>query len=196
MANGVLCLGPGLLTTAAWILSIFPTVSCRFFTRSDAPVFQLGLWSLENIFEECRLYPDGTSFSTKFNSARAFSICTTVIGFFVMLVLWFAACLPFPPMMFKCMSICLIINTLFQGLTFLVWRTDFCTAEGVSCELARDSKCSIAAACLWFVSALLCCCAGKSQDDSDEEPVREEKSEPQAKEEAAEKTDEEIEENA
>lgn len=181
MANGVLCLGPGLLTTAAWILSVFVTISCRFFSTNESSS-EYGLWSREQprFEEQCVLYFDPGSFGATFKAARAFAIVAASVGFCAMVLLLFAFCLPFLRTCFKGLSLSLLLNTLFQGLTFLVWRADICTKDGTICSLSKAGRCSIAATCLYFVSALLCCISGKSNNDSDGEPAQNERAEPQS----------------
>lgn len=110
---------------------------------------------------------------TKFNSARALSICGIVFGGAAWFTLMLASCCKLDQGKLKGMSCYFFLATLFQGLSLLIFRSNVCTPgfftvyftdpnspaattmpswmAGVSCGLSKGSKLAISATVLWFV---------------------------------------------
>ena len=120
-------------------------------------------------------YVDGVGYVTpefdrKFNSARA---CQTVSIFFGMLawfVMMFSACCPIHKTGLKCLSACFFIAFFFQGLAFLIFKSDICDVGffsvyfggtlpdgvvNVSCSRNRATNMAIAATVLYFYAMTL-----------------------------------------
>lgn len=68
---------------------------------------------------------------------------------------------------FRLVSLLCLIVALFQGLVFLVFKSDDICRFG--CDLAVGGNCGIAATVLWFVTAPLSCLAGKNEELIEEE---------------------------
>mmetsp|Transcript_39979 Transcript_39979/g.73814 ORF Transcript_39979/g.73814 Transcript_39979/m.73814 type:complete len:222 (-) Transcript_39979:339-1004(-) len=181
---------PILFGTAAWALSIASTAMCTFvFRNSDNPEnqFGLGLWG----FEEdgvCRRYADipllENSLDTKMNAAKAFMFTTDVIGFFGMIFLCFCACFPLGGNAVKGLGVLMWLCTLFQGLTFLVYRAPVCgvintdsqgrSETSASCSLDIGAKLAISATVCYFVAGVATCVVPSPPDeDSGEAKSRE-----------------------
>eukprot|EP00539_Tryblionella_compressa_P015302 CAMPEP_0178842452 /NCGR_PEP_ID=MMETSP0746-20121128/15521_1 /TAXON_ID=913974 /ORGANISM="Nitzschia punctata, Strain CCMP561" /LENGTH=261 /DNA_ID=CAMNT_0020505801 /DNA_START=21 /DNA_END=806 /DNA_ORIENTATION=+ len=112
-------------------------------------------------------------FDTKFNSARALSICGIIFGGAGWFSLMFAACCPMDQAKLKGLACYFFLATLFQGLSLLMFRSNVCSTgffdvyftdpstgepslpsgaiQSVTCGLASGSKLAISATVLWFV---------------------------------------------
>eukprot|EP01083_Nonionella_stella_P051371 136368_1 len=166
---------PNLLTTMAFILSTYAHFSCRFIKRevtvSDAKendttfsAFTLGLWSFmdPNIYGLCFRYPSNINFDPYFETARAMAPLSAILGGLVMLSFWFGSCIGMTKEGWRFCSFVLILTTLFEGLTLLIFKSDFCKEhdEGLlySCKLSTGANLTIASIVMYFVAALCVCC--------------------------------------
>eukprot|EP00978_Attheya_sp_CCMP212_P000406 scaffold805_cov45-Attheya_sp.AAC.2 len=112
-------------------------------------------------------------FDTKFNSAKAFTIVANIFGGIAFMTLWLASCCQLSGQRIKGLSCHFFIATLFQGLTFLIYRSVICqpgffdeyfqnmptdpdtgvTAGilGVNCSLGKGGRLSIVATVFYFL---------------------------------------------
>lgn len=167
----MMCCGPSLFATAAFILSIVANSRCYLFkvntAESDLPYEpqSIGLWCFEST--------NGVNYDTrdftgdeKFEAARALGTATLILGLIIWIFFLIAGCCRFGPKVFLGVGFLCFCNTIFQGLVFLVKKSEVCF-EG--CDLDTGGKCAISATVLWFVASLLCCASGKKADDSDQD---------------------------
>ncbi|KAL7521116.1 hypothetical protein ACHAWX_005810 [Stephanocyclus meneghinianus] len=137
----------GLLGSAAWFLSLFGGVYCKFLsttvstgTRPDDPFkLNFGLWYYQGysvvanpdqiiVYELCRSYPDGVTIDSKWKSARAFSTLAIVVGGLVTLWALVATCSPTSKSTNRVGGILFLLCCLFQGLAFLIMSSNACNS--------------------------------------------------------------------
>jgi len=116
-------------------------------------------------------------FDTKFNAAKGFTIVAAFFGMLSFLTLAVSSCCPLDGGRMKCLSIYFFLATLFQGLVFIIYRSNACAegffdvyfegdtgtgnpfntdvVESLSCGLAKGSKMAVSATVLYFVCMLL-----------------------------------------
>lgn len=105
-------------------------------------------------------------------AAKAFGIIAPIWGFFSWCTILLARD---NPTMAKVTGLLLMLTTLFQGLTLLVFKSDLCDARenqlftlyapvrqasGIlttddRCDIGRSAGVSIAATCLWFIAGAI-----------------------------------------
>jgi hypothetical protein len=111
-------------------------------------------------------------FDTKFNSAKALAITASVLGGFAWFTLMFTSCCPISQRRLKALSFYFFLATLFQGLTFLIMKSNVCSKGffsaylmtngtlpanfddvivDVSCSLDTGSKLSLSATVFYFL---------------------------------------------
>jgi hypothetical protein len=117
-------------------------------------------------------------FDTKFNSAKALAITASVLGAFAWFTLMFTTCCPISQRRLKALSFYFFLATLFQGLTFLIMKSNVCSkgffaayfptpnstfvtnitsakfdevVVDVSCSLDTGSKLSLSATIFYFL---------------------------------------------
>jgi hypothetical protein len=73
---------------------------------------------------------------------------------------------PSPPKIFKLIGGLCILNCMFQGLVFLVFKSDeVCDGNNLGCSLGTGGKCGVSAVVFWFLAGISSCAAGKEKDD-------------------------------
>lgn len=175
--SGVFCCGPTLFASAALILSIFANSRCyllrltqsnELFVGFPTQPKSIGLWCFEannGVDYNLRSY----NFDSKYEAARALGTTTMCFGWLIWLFYLFAGCVRFPPIAFRIIGFFCICNTLFQGLVFLVKKSDVCET---GCGLDTGGRCAIAATVFWFIAGLSSCGAGKPPPQArEEEPI-------------------------
>jgi uncharacterized protein YhhL (DUF1145 family) len=174
--NGLLSLiGPNLFGTAAFCLSISANSLCQFVqpeTEDFLAGFPLvpesvGLWCYEANNGAQYSLRDIAVEDSKYKAARALGTTANVMGFIIWLVFIFTSCIPVPAPVFYFMSFLCILNCLFQGLVFLIFKSDICDA---GCSLDTGGKCAIAATVFWFLTALTSCKTAKKKEPEAENP--------------------------
>lgn len=117
------------------------------------------------------------AFDTKFNSAKALGITANVFGFMAWFTLMLSSCCPLTQQRLKGLSCYFFLATLFQGLTFLLWKSSACSVgffsayfpresenfqedvsnvvTGVTCGLAIGSKLAVSATVCYFMCMCL-----------------------------------------
>eukprot|EP01083_Nonionella_stella_P108112 314040_1 len=162
-----------LLTTIAFILSSSSHHKCNFVTRKvgtqgtegdvTAAAINIGLWAFEdaNYDSLCFYYPSSIEFDQYFRAARGMAPLASVIGGMVMIAFWFSSCLGMSVGIWRFCSVMLALASLCEGLTLLIFKSDFCVSTANStfeCELSTGSRMAIASTVFYFVAALSACC--------------------------------------
>lgn len=169
---------PILLTTLAFILSLYAHFSCRFVERditispsagegtgtsTTLNAFSLGIWSFmdPNVNGFCYGYPSTIDFDPYFKTSRAMAPISAVLGGLVMINFWFSSCVGMQKSCWRFCAFVLILTTVCEALTFLMFKSNLCTEQGsnfkFNCKLSTGGNLSIAACVLYFVAALSVC---------------------------------------
>lgn len=175
---------PAVFATAGLFCSLLSSFMCKFVgieETTSGKMVNIGIWLKQQIyivqdaetlewsaFKGCGSYPDGINFDAKWKSAAAFAIVAVVVGAACTFALYFAACMTISDGMWKSFGFLLIVNTLFQGLTFLFLSSNACSDErelyqwgdgrfklAAGCQLASGGNLGIAATILWAVAGLI-----------------------------------------
>jgi len=136
--------------------SDIPEVVPKFYNSTGA-----GIWSWKGE-ETCFYYPIELILDVPFTSARVFSTMASIFGGFTMISVWFATCTGMHPILWKTKSVWLALTTLFEGLTFLVFKSQTTCGSWSylsldyksTCKLDAGAGVGIAAIILWFASAI------------------------------------------
>ena len=127
---------------------------------------------IQRKFETCVSYPDGVNEDAYWQTAKAFSIIAPIWGTLSWCTILMARD---NPTMAKVTGLLLMLATLFQGLTLMVFKSDLCDASENQlfaqafpirqatgtlttddrCNIGRSAGVSIAATCLWFIAGLV-----------------------------------------
>lgn len=104
--------------------------------------FSIGLWHFMDpgISGVCFYYPPSFAFDTRFRTARAMAALAATMGGLIMVITWFSTCIGIPKSLWRFLGACLILVALFEGLTFLVFDSQFCSSQAefsYDCSLAR-----------------------------------------------------------
>jgi hypothetical protein len=171
-ASGVLCFGPSLLSSIALILSIFGNSRCNLLTLNGSGLVSdnlpfapksFGLWCYESVNGDLYDLRD-YSFDSKYDAARALGVTTLCLGWMIVIFYLIAGCKRFPPHAFKFVGAIGILNTLFQGLVFLIYKSVVCSG---GCSLDTGGKCAVSAVVMWFLTGITSCGAGKDAGESE-----------------------------
>lgn len=151
------------------ILSIVTVSQCELVQPApeltDSPIYDLfpflpdsmGLYRWKNNNGDCQEYEDASQLDKPFRAARAMGILATVLGLGIVLVYLFAGFRKVEKSGFIIIGILAILNTLFQGLVFLVFKSDNC---GLGCTLSTSGNIAFATCVLWALTGLLSIYAG------------------------------------
>jgi hypothetical protein len=171
-ASGFLCFGPSVFACIALILSIYANARCHFVditawdildTLPFAPT-SLGLWCVTTANGNKYSIAD-YQFDDKFQAARGLSVTTNALGWIIIVFYLIAGCVRFSPNAFRLVGFFGICASMFQGLVFLVLRSDVCA---VGCSLDTGGKCGIAACVMWFLTGLFSCGVGKEAEEDED----------------------------
>jgi hypothetical protein len=157
-------------------------------SSEDLPDIQAGVWYVRDterqeiagkyvVREVCVDYPSGTDLDSEWRTVRAFSIITGVIGGILAFVLWISPCLYFlDDSRWRSVALLLIVvMTLFQGLTFLLFRSVACTDSPIldalgatalyddECEWDSGSTANVFSTVLWFCTGIAMLALGAPQ---------------------------------
>jgi hypothetical protein len=167
----------------AFILSIVANSECDLVDLDEDNILRLlgignrpepdsvGLWCFEATNGH-RYDITDSDLGSKVDAARALGTTSLVLGFCIWLVFMFAVCVRFPPKIFKLIGALCILICMFQGLVFLVFKSDeVCDGDNLGCSLGTAGKCGVSAVVFWFLAGISSCAAGKEKDD--DAPVNE-----------------------
>jgi hypothetical protein len=175
-----------MFVSIAYILSIVASSGCYLVDldedndlRSVRPQpDSVGLWCYEatngDRYDISRLDVD-----SKFDAARGLGTTTVVLGFCIWVAYMIAVCVRYPPKIFKLMGGLCILICMFQGLVFLVFKSDkICDGDDLGCSLGTGGKCGVSAVVFWFLAGIFSFGAGKEQEeDAPAAPTHDEKAE-------------------
>ena len=104
--------------------------------------FSIGLWYFMDpgVSGICFYYPKYFVFDSHFKVARAMSGLAAVMGGLIMVVAWFSTCIGIPKVIWRVLGVCLIFVALFEGMTFLLFDSQFCASHydfSYDCSLAK-----------------------------------------------------------
>lgn len=151
------------------VLSQYAKWSCQFFDAKsnsaipDTSAFGLFCYTSPINGNEWgypdNLIPDDSTLAT----VQRIAIANTIIGFCAWVITlfscFFCCCKRFLHFLYVLIGLMLLANSGLEGSNFLLWNSDLCANN--SCELGVGAKCSISAACLYFVAAFFTCGRGK-----------------------------------
>mmetsp|Transcript_9984 Transcript_9984/g.14656 ORF Transcript_9984/g.14656 Transcript_9984/m.14656 type:complete len:253 (-) Transcript_9984:42-800(-) len=174
--NGDYIFLPSLLTTTAFILSMITHNSCRFVDREvtvlggDVDVTErtraavsIGIWAFKDPGTGlCFYYPSNTEFDSFFRTSRAMVPLASVVGGLVMVTFWFSSCMGMEKPVWRFCGFILVLVSLFEGLTFLIFRSNFCNEvlDGdltFDCNLSTGGNMAIASIVFYFAAAVSVC---------------------------------------
>jgi len=138
-----------------------------FFDRDNLQAQSFGLWCYTSAYGSY-YYTDGMTFDSKFQAARALGTTTLALGFCVWAFYLLAGCCRFGPISFRIAGFFCFCCATFQGLVFLVKKSEVCSDW---CKLDTGGKCAIAAIYLWFIAFVMSCFAGKRANEDDDDKV-------------------------
>jgi hypothetical protein len=101
----------------------------------------------------------------KMDAARVLGTITSVLGFCIWIFCSVAACVRVDPGQFRLIGKLCILNCLFQGLVFLVFKSEVCDGDDRGCSLGIGGKCGVSAIVFWLVASNFSYAAGKQKDD-------------------------------
>lgn len=152
----------------------------------------VGLWGYEGVegtnyegsttyeserLGKCYLYDEAdTSFDRYFNTARAMSILSSVLGGFTAVILAASAICPFPEFVHLILSMILLIIAAMEGLTQVVYISSFCGGGGdeynsegakilVHCQASWGSMLSLGTMLIWISAAVILTKASHAKND-------------------------------
>jgi hypothetical protein len=119
---------------------------------------------------DCAAFPSGSVDSdAKLRTVRAFGVMVLIIGGLLVALIYFAACLYFvTENTWRSVAIMFsVFLTLFQGLTFLIYESTFCTDNSIlaaygltdsytaECTWDQGSTANVMATVLWFLTGVI-----------------------------------------
>jgi hypothetical protein len=172
-----MCFGPSLFASIAFILSIVTNSQCYLVDLDDDNLLRslpgiqeidsVGLWCYEATNGNNYDITDFEFLGSKLEAARGLGTTALFLGCCIWIAYLVAACVPFPPMVFKVMGGLCILTCLFQGLVFLIFKADeICDGDNRGCSLGIGGNCGVAAVVFWFLAGIFSCTAGKKDDDA------------------------------
>lgn len=112
---------------------------------------------------QCGALPADVTIDAYIKTARSFAILSNVVGISVAFVLTLSICMKLSQKFFRRIAIASFFVAWFQSMIFIYLRSEKCYKDDLfpiygfdleSCSLDTGSKMSIAAAVLWFASAV------------------------------------------
>lgn len=126
-----------------WFLDLFTPRSIGLWCVETSDGENVDIRDLEDVFGQ-----DGHFFAARILGTTA--ICLGVVIWIVSIAFSMLQC---SSLVAKWNSFLCICNCLFQGLVFLVFRSDLC--QSLSCSLDKGGICGVVAIVVWFVAAIL-----------------------------------------
>jgi hypothetical protein len=195
LPHGSYSLIPAVLTTMAWLASLFQD-KCDFARvtgdivatlsgADDTPFLEFGFAAYrEPIFDgntgkwhvvytgKCLEYPEGSDIvdqDVSWNAAKICAFFASVLGGAGAFFLWFSTCCVFGRATWRLAGYEVLLAAIFQSLAFVWFTTDMCQDPGNDCSLFWGSKADILATCFFTLAALLIFCYYPVPKDPDEE---------------------------
>jgi hypothetical protein len=175
-----------MIASIAFILSLFATSGCYLVDLDEDSVLRsvrpqpdsVGLWCYEATNGN-RYDISGLNLGSKIDAARGLGTTTVILGILIWVFYLVASCKRFGPGAFKLIGGLCILNSMFQGLVFLVFKSDkICDGDDLGCSLGTGGKCGVSAVVFWFLAGIFSFGAGKEQEeDAPAAPTHDEKAE-------------------
>jgi len=149
---------PGVLAAAAFIVTLFGGVYCKFLSFApdiegvdDSLTLNFGIWYYQGwavvesptqgtlLMQTCFRYPDGTVFDANWKSAKAFSTMALLIG--GVLAFWslLAGCFYPSKGMYLAAGMIYMVCGLFTGLSLLLLNSNACLSNSLMSDLQQQS---------------------------------------------------------
>jgi hypothetical protein len=161
-----------MIASIALILSIFANSRCNLVDLDDNHFLRLLKPTPDSVGLWCFEATNGGDYDitnrdlgNKFDAARGLGTTALVLGFLIWIFYLVAVCVRFGPTPFKLIGGLCILTCLFQGLVFLVFKSELCDGDFRGCSLGVGGKCGISATVFWFLAGISSCAAGKKEDD-------------------------------
>jgi hypothetical protein len=161
-----------MIASIALILSIFANSRCNLVDLDDNHFLRLLKPTPDSVGLWCFEATNGNNYDitnrdlgNKFDAARGLGTTALVLGFLIWIFYLVAVCVRFGPTPFKLIGGLCILTCLFQGLVFLVFKSELCDGDFRGCSLGVGGKCGISATVFWFLAGISSCAAGKKEDD-------------------------------
>jgi hypothetical protein len=197
LPHGKYSLLPAVLTTVAWMASLFQD-KCDFSRvtgeivatlagADDTPFLEVGFAAYrEPIFDgntgkwhvvytgRCLEYPDGDDVlyqDMSWNAAKICAFLASVLGGAGSFFLWFSTCCIFGRATWRLAGYEVLLAAIFQSIAFLWFRTEICQDSDNTCSLFWGSQADILATSFWTLAAMLIFCyypVPKELDDENE----------------------------
>jgi hypothetical protein len=148
----------------------------RLLVRPSREPDSVGLWCYEATNGDKYDISD-LDVGSKMDAARGLGTTTLVLAICIWVFYLVASCKRFGPGAFKLIGGLCILNCMFQGLVFLVFKSDkICDDDLLGCSLGTGGKCGVSAVVFWFLAGIFSFGAGKEEeDDAPAEPAHDEK---------------------
>ena len=188
--------GADVFGATAFLLTLVGSARCDFikFTSVDGTftdhfgVWRYGQWAfLSNgqqawLYEGCFPYADSVAIDSKWKAARAFDAMVLIGGLLFFMMSAFSACLGKRTYTRPngIVGVCLLLLSLFSGLTLLILDSNLCKNNVLlgelfqflfndQCELSTGANCFISATVFWFAAALCSLSASRSKSEEEDE---------------------------
>ena len=163
---------PGVLAAAAFIVTLFGGVYCKFLSFTpdvtivdDSLTLNFGIWYYQGyalvesptqgtlLMQTCFRYPDGTVFDAKWKCAMAFSTMALIIG--GVLAFWslLAGCFYPTKKMYCAAGTIYMVCGLFTGLSLLMLDSNACIGTSLKTELSALTGFTYSSSCSMGVGA-------------------------------------------
>ncbi|EEC47786.1 predicted protein [Phaeodactylum tricornutum CCAP 1055/1] len=176
LPHGVYSLIPTVLTSMAWLASIFQD-NCGFARLSgdivadmtsstEVPWLEVGFTAFReprhnmqtNQWEvvytgTCLPYPDVVEIDLIWKTSKAFAFLALVLGGGGTFFLWFSTCCVFSRGTWRWAGYEVLFASFFQALAYIWFRTAMCTSN--QCDMSNGSNADIVATLLWFMAAVV-----------------------------------------
>jgi hypothetical protein len=158
--HGSLGLIPLVLCVVSFILSVLANARCNLVKPNVLDWFDwiaiapdsIGLWCAQDNGGETTSLQD-EEFDSKYQAARGLGTTVLVFGTLLMIIYLVAAVKHLNGKVFFVLGLtCILTCCLFQGLVFLIFKSEVCGAFG--CSLDTGGKIGIAACVGWFLTGI------------------------------------------
>lgn len=117
----------------------------------------------------CVNYPDEIKLDIYMRAARGCGATSVVFGLAATVAIWFASCVTYRRLTWHIITACLFVAALFEGLTFLLFRSTLChkldvdayeplsipaTTIDSSCTMSWGAVLVVVAVVMWFLAAV------------------------------------------
>jgi hypothetical protein len=160
-----------MIASLALILSLFANSRCYLVDIDEDSFLRLVRPEPDSVGLWCFEATNGGDYDitnrdlgSKMDAARGLGTTALVLGFCIWIFYLVAVCVRFGPTPFKLIGGLCILTCLFQGLVFLVFKSEVCNGENRGCSLGVGGKCGISATVFWFLAGISSCAAGKKED--------------------------------